>query len=222
VLERCLGSDFHRLHPLLQQQYALCSNSQRACIGHGVMERVWRGPFYMWPFLYLGSLRRIMFTDIGQDVPFTIENYAYRDGYGRETLSWTRMFAFRRPRRFDEWMIFSERRRCMLIYAGTRQHLAVEVAASVGEGGALVLRTGAQRLNFGPLRFRQPRFLSGAADVREWYNERAAYFEIDVHVAHPFWGPIFGYRGRFQLEWIECPPERIPAHARPLREERHE
>ena len=31
------------------------------------------------------------------NVPFTIENYAYRDGFGRETVTWIRTFATRRP-----------------------------------------------------------------------------------------------------------------------------
>lgn len=181
------------------------------------MERVWNGPFYTWPFLRLGSRRRVMFAETGRDVPFTIENYAYLDQYGRETFTWIREFEFSRKRRFDEWLIFSERRNKLQIYAGMRQHLAVEAVASVDDAGGLCIRTGVQRLFCGPLSLRFPRLFSGDADVRETYNQSAGYYEIDVHVAHPFWGPIFGCRGRFQIEWLECDPEQIPERARPDR-----
>lgn len=219
IVERALGTDFRRLHPAIQRQYALHSGSGMACIGRGVMERVWHGPFYTWPFLFVGSLRRIMFLETGRDVPFTVENYAYRDSRGRETFTWIRTFELTKTRRFDEWLIFSERRGTPLIYAGVRQHLAVEAAASVDDNGSLCIRTSAQRVFLGPLGFRFPLFFSGSADVRETYNQRAGYYEIDVHVGHRFWGPVFGCRGWFQIEWVECSPERVPSHARPLREQ---
>src|SRR5262245_29009133 len=110
------------------------------------MESVWHGPAYTLPFLYVGAWRRIMFPEHGRNVPFTIENYAYVDGLGRETVTWIRTFETRRPpRRFDAYMVYSERRGCIVDYLGTHQHLAVDldlagtrkvVCASVWERGA--------------------------------------------------------------------------------------
>jgi hypothetical protein len=37
----------------------------------------------------------------GRNIPFTIENYAFVDQFGRETVSWIRTFESRRARRFD-------------------------------------------------------------------------------------------------------------------------
>jgi uncharacterized protein DUF4166 len=54
------------------------------------MEKLWHGAIYTLPFLYLGTWRRIMFPESGTNVPFTIENYAYLDGFGRETVTWIR------------------------------------------------------------------------------------------------------------------------------------
>ena len=71
------------------------------------MDRVWHGRFYTLPFLYVGTWRRIMFPEYGQSVPFTIENYAYRDTLGRETVTWLRTFQTRKVRRFDAYMIHS-------------------------------------------------------------------------------------------------------------------
>ena len=54
------------------------------------MHEIWRGPFYTLPFLMIGTWRNIMFPERGRDVPFEIENYAYRDSFGRETVTWMR------------------------------------------------------------------------------------------------------------------------------------
>lgn len=46
----------------------------------GVMDRVWHGTALTVPFLRLGAMRHILFPEQGANIPFTIENYAYRDG----------------------------------------------------------------------------------------------------------------------------------------------
>jgi hypothetical protein len=160
-----------------------------------------------------------MFTETGRDVPFTVENYAYRDRFGRETLTWIRTFDFGRPRRFDETLIYSEARRCAVVYAGTHQHLAVDLHFSVGPGGALRLRTGKQRLYEWRVGIRFPQFLSGTALVEERYNEERGRFEVDVDIRNRIWGRIFGYRGWFELEERRCSMSEIPAGVRPRREE---
>lgn len=183
------------------------------------MEEIWRGPYLMVPFLWLGSKRSVMFTETGRDVPFTVENYAYRDRFGRETLTWIRTFDFERQRRFDETLIYSEARGCAVVYAGTHQHLAVELHFSVGPGGALRLRTGKQRLYEWRVGIRFPQLLSGTAIVEERYNEERGRFEVDVDIRNRVWGRIFGYRGWFELEERRCSSSEIPAGVRPQREE---
>src|SRR5262245_61154801 len=78
------------------------------------------------------------------EVPFTIENYAYRDSFGRETVTWVRTFKVRQERRFDATMIFSEQRG-RIVYLGSHQHLAVDIDLTVDANGGLRLRSGAQR-----------------------------------------------------------------------------
>ena len=76
-----------------------------------------------------------MFPEHGTDVPFTIENYAYVDPLGRETVSWVRTFSTKKKRRFDAYMIYSEDRGCIVDYLGTHQHLAVDIEVSVAPNG---------------------------------------------------------------------------------------
>ena len=67
-----------------------------------------------------------------------------------------------------------------------------------------------------------PLIFSVVADVREWWDEAAACFRIDVRVANKLLGPLFGYRSAFTLEERLCAVDDIPADVLPLREEDRE
>ena len=163
-----------------------------------------------------------MFPEQGENVPFTIENYAYRDSFGRETVTWVRTFQTRRARRFDAYMIYSNERRIIVDYLGTHQHLAVDLDLSVDSRGGLRLRSGEQRFYERAIGFRFPMLFSGVADVCEWFDDSAGKFRIDVHVSNRRWGPLFGYSGSFDVEWIPMAPGTVPSHVKPRREERRE
>lgn len=222
IYQIAMGSDFSRLHPQIQRRFGFNSEDHVAAIGRGVMDRLWHGLPYTLPFLYLGSWRRIMFPEQGQNVPFTIENFAYRDSLGRETVTWLRTFQTRRPRRFDAYMIYSVERRCIVDYLGTHQHLAVDLELSVDPRGGLRLRSGQQRFYERAIGFRFPLLLSGVADVCEWFDESSGKFRIDVCVANRAWGKLFGYTGSFDVQWLPMTADQIPAHVKPRREEGRE
>jgi len=222
IYQRALGSDFRRLHPEIQRRFGFSSADNVGSIGRGVMEEIWKGRFYTVPFLYVDTWRRIMFPETGCDIPFTIENYAFVDRFGRETVSWVRTFQSSRRRRFDAYMIYSEARGCIVDYLGSHEHLAVDIELSVDEEGGMRLRSGAQRFYEGPVAFDFPMIFSGIASVREWYDEKAQLFRIIVDVRNRFWGPLFGYRGRFTVEWQEHAAADVPSHILPQRQERRE
>ena len=222
IYQAVLGPAFERLHPQIQKRFGFSSAHGVAAIGTGVMEELWHGRCYTLPFLSIGTWRRIMFPECGVNVPFTLQNYAYRDRFGRETITWIRTFQTRRLRRFDAYMIHSRQRGKIVDYLGTHQHLAVDIDLSVDEKGGLCLRSGEQRFYEGPIAFRFPSFFSGIAEVREWYDDALEKFRIEVRVTNRVWGPLFGYRGTFNVEWRSVKPEDIPADVKPRREERRE
>jgi hypothetical protein len=160
-----------------------------------------------------------MFPEHGRNVPFTIENYAYVDRYGRETVTWIRTFETARPRRFDAYMVYSATRGCIVDYLGTHQHLAVDLEVAVDQRGGLRIRSGAQRFYEGPVAFTFPLLFSGIAEVCEWYDEATGRFRIDVDVRNSRWGPLFGYRGSFDVEWRPVARGCVPSAVRPKREE---
>lgn len=221
IFRTALGAEFDDLHPQLQRRFGFRSTDGVACVGEGVMEEVWRGPAFTVPFLKLGATRNILFPETGRNVPFVIENYAYLDDFGRETVTFVRTFELGGGlrRRFDATMVHSARRDRVVDYLGTHQHLVVDLELSVDSRGGLRIRTGEQRLRAGLLDLRVPRALLARAEVREWYDEQAARFRIEVRVASDWAGPLFGYRGSFTARYWDTTAARVPATVRPYREE---
>ena len=220
IYREALGEDFERLHPEMQWRFGFSSIDETCQIGRGVMDEVWRGQWWTLPFLLLGASRRVLFPSRGTKVPFTIANYAYVDRFGRETVTWSRRFHFRRrTRAFDATMIHSKRRDAIVDYLGTHQHLAVDLDCWVDDEGAMCLRSSEQRFYEGPIAFRFPLLFSGMADVREWWDPTAECFRIEVHVTNRFFGPLFGYRGSFSVEERACAADEIPSDVLPIREE---
>jgi hypothetical protein len=217
IYQRAMGSDFERLHPKIQERFGLHSRSGVGFLGTGTMEEVWHGALYTLPFLYVGTWRSIMFPERGRNVAFTIQNYAYLDPLGRETVTWVRTFQTSRRRRFDAYMIWSEERGCIVDYLGTHQHLAVDLELSVADNGGLRIRSREQRFYEGPVSFRFPMFFSGEAEVCEWYDDAAQCFRISVNASNPRWGRLFGYSGSFQVERMEpaVPQDILPQRIEP-------
>jgi hypothetical protein len=220
IYQQALGLRFNDLHPQIQRRFGFTSDDRIAAVGAGVMEELWHGALYTLPFLYVGTWRSIMFPEQGHNVPFTIQNYAYRDPLGRETITWVRTFHTSRIRRFDAYMIYSNRRSCIVDYLGNHQHLAVDIHIDVAPNGGIQIRSGEQRFYEGLLGFRFPMALSGVATVNEWYDDHDQCFRIQVDVRNPRWGRLFGYRGRFQVEWLDNP--QVPPEILPLRVEARE
>lgn len=217
VFARAMGEDFTRLHPMLQRRFGVGLESGYACVGRGTMTRVRRGPWWTIPVLHIGRVRNILVPETGRDVPFTIENYPYRDPFGRETVTFVRYFRMpRAERRFDATMILGPDGR-IVDYLGTHQHLAVDLELAVGPDGELVLRSGAQRFYAGPLGFRFPMLFSGRAELRESYDDDAEVFRIRLEVRNPVFGFLFGYEGEFRCEFPAATD--APAVAKPVRHE---
>jgi hypothetical protein len=164
-----------------------------------------------------------MFPQGGKNIPFTIENFAYIDRFGRETVTWIRKFKFPRAvRYFDATMVYSGEREVIVDYLGNKQHLAVDLDISAAPNGGIRIRSGEQRFYEGRLQFRFPRLFTGCAEVNEWYDDDEGCFKITVDVRNPIFGQIFRYEGSFQAAFIAAEPGAIPVGIQPLREEKRE
>ncbi len=221
IFKQKMGSDFEKLHPKIQQQFGVNSDDRIASIGVGIMEKIWHGRFYILPILYLGRLRNILFPETGNRIPFSLESYAYKDSFGRETVSLIRKYQFsKKVRRFDETMILSKTKRKLVSYLGTHQNFAIDVDVSVAENGGIRFRSGQMRFYQGIIGFVFPKFLYGEGDICEWYDDNAKKYKISVEVKNRFWGKFFGYKGTFDVGYMEVnSKDDIPKDAMPLHEE---
>lgn len=214
-----MGEEFDKLHPKIQERFGFCSSDGKRAIGTGTMDRVWRGRIYTLPFLFIGTFRNIMFPEIGEGVPFTIENWAFVDSLGRETVSELRTFDLKRKRRFDGYMVRDAQKNQIVDLQGTHQHLAVDLKLSAAENGGLLIESGDQRFHEGWISFKFPMLFSGKARVFVWYDDDIDRHRIEVEVKNKVWGTLFGFVGTFDIEWAEVRPEDIPTYVRPRREE---
>jgi hypothetical protein len=217
IFERALGDDFARLSPMMQKRFGVGLDAGYACVGTGVMSRIRRGPWWVVPFLQIGKLRNILIPDVGQDVPFTVENYPYRDPFGRETVTFVREYRVRKTAsRFDATMILSHGR--VLDYLGTHQHLAVDLDLRVEDDGSLLLTSNAQRFYEGRLiAFRFPMLFSGRAELHERFDEAAGVYRISMEVRNRVFGFLFGYEGEFTCEFPAATD--APDRLKPVRHE---
>ncbi|WP_066284984.1 DUF4166 domain-containing protein [Arthrobacter sp. B6] len=224
IFELALGSDFQRLHPMLQKRFGVASEAGYACVGRGVFSEVRRGAWWTVPFLRLGAYRNILFPDQGNGIPFIIENYPYVDAFGRPTVTFVRTLELprSRKRRFDATMVHSARRGGIVDYLGTHQHLATDLILEVTADGSLHLQSGAQRFYEGFVAFTFPAFCTGTADLYESFDDARGVFTIQMQVRHPVLGFLFGYRGEFECTYPALSNEAVPGHLKPLREESRE
>ncbi len=221
IFARAMGDDFTRLHPMLQKRFGVGLDSGYAAVGTGVMTRIRRGPWWTVPFLWIGWFRNILTPNVGENVPFLIENYPYRDPLGRETVTFVREYRVRRrPTRFDATMVLSEGSARVIDYLGTHQHLAVDLELSARDDGSLHLRSDAQRFYEGPVAFRFPMLFSGRADLVESFDDEAGQFHIVLEVHNRFFGFLFGYEGWFRCEFPAATdaPERLKPRRHEARE----
>lgn len=132
---------------MLQKRFGVDNEAGYGCVGHGVFSEVRRGAWWTVPLLRLGAYRNIHFSDQGNDIPFTIENYPYIDVFGRPTVTFVRTLELpsSKRRRFDATMVHSERSGGIVDYLGTHQHLATDLELEVLADGSLHLQSGAQR-----------------------------------------------------------------------------
>lgn len=219
ILRRALGADFVRLHPKLRERFSVGLASGTACLGSGTMSRIWHGNPMIRPFLHLGASRHILFPEQGTDVPFTIENWPYLDRAGRETVSFTRTFELpARRRRFDATMVWDSATDRLIDYLGTHQHVATELRFAADGAGGVRVRSTTQRFRMWRLDCPVPAMVTGHARLHEWYDTAEGMFHIDVRVVNRWLGPLFGYRGRFTVRYVDLHRVPVPASVKPAKE----
>ncbi|MFB5250404.1 DUF4166 domain-containing protein [Bacillus mycoides] len=196
IYERLLGDSYKRLHPKLQERYAITKGN--SFIGEGEMDEIYGGSFFVKLILKITSKFRMFFSERGQKVPFVIHNTAERDGQGKEFVRWNRTFYFHNKKRyFNAVMKLDEENNEIVDYFGEPHILVSTLNFYIDEKGGMHIFSKKQWFFMFGRKIPLPRFLYGEAKIVESYDETLQCFRIHVQVRNPLIGSLFSYKGTF-------------------------
>lgn len=179
VYERVLGSRVSELDPRLRAYFGEIPVGSVGR-GEGVYAVAGSRHRWLWPVFALLAWRRVLFPELGHDIPFTVENRGDRTA--------TRTFAF--PRRTREM-----RDEMTVVDGSLRDRLdlfEVELLMDV-VAGSLRMRSRRQWVRLGALRLRVPAIVTiSLTEQAEDDHQR-----VDVRMTAPVLGEVFRYAGIF-------------------------
>ncbi|MFG6476626.1 DUF4166 domain-containing protein [Microbacterium sp. P06] len=183
VYQRVLGERFTQLDPQLRTYFGALPPGAVGR-GEGVYAVAGSRHRWLWPVLAVLAWRRVLFPELGTDVPFTVQNTAGADG----TLSAVRTFSFPRvERRMEDTMRVVDGR--FVDGLGRRRGLVVEMELSV-EAGSVKMRSRRVWVRIAG------RHLPLGRLARVTLHERADAAEpgrqhVDVRISLPLLGEVF-------------------------------
>jgi hypothetical protein len=223
IYQKYLGNQFENLDPKMQERLGLVSNKSIKFLGTGIMKKIKRGGLHTLPALKLGEKHHLLFPNTGHNIPFTIENFAYRDELGREAVAWIRRFYFpQKIAKFDATMVYSASRRVIVDYLGIYHRLVVDLDIAVDTNGGFTIHSNNQKYLSNHRSLNIPAFLAGNAVISEWYDDKSELFKIKVNVTNKYFGFLFGYEGEFKSQFIEYDDHELPDYVKPLRLDKRE
>ncbi|MBD7936533.1 DUF4166 domain-containing protein [Cytobacillus sp. Sa5YUA1] len=191
MYEQVLGEQFERLHKRMQQRYRF---NQATFIGKGKMDIV-ENKWWLRPFLYLATKRRLMFPEHGKNIPFEVKNTLNVE---KNEVYWERKFFIGgKVRYFDANMKWNEQTRVVDDFLGYPSPLYSSLCFQVQPCGGLKIVSGRQALLIGKHELEIPSFLQVKAEVYEQFDEKIDRFRIKVKVRNRLIGTLFTYEGTF-------------------------
>ena len=196
-----------------REQYLLTRGSGNRVILEGKMHRVWRRGRWLWPLFWLAARFEMLFPETGRDVPTLVE-ITSGNWRGEPLQTWRRTFRFpNEHRRFTSRMAYDERigRIVELVGPGAVLGVVWEIRFEAPR----TLRLGADEwvLRLGPRRLRLPAWLMGTGRAVETADDSADdVIHIDLTLAHPLLGDVFGYEGTFRVRRENLVTDRTAAH----------
>lgn len=196
IYQTLLGDDFARLHPMLQQRYALQVNEP--FFAQGVMYQIKSGAKWLRPFYTVAANTRFLFPESGEQIPFTISNTCHALPNGELEVLWERTFYFpHKTRHFDARMTIDSTQTIVRDYLGKPALFYSDLHFAVTKEGTLVIRSGKQRFVLSKLECPIPKLLEGCVIVEEGYDESKNVFTIHVSIHNPLIGRLMMYAGEF-------------------------
>ncbi|WP_202703453.1 DUF4166 domain-containing protein [Flavobacterium sp. UGB4466] len=214
-----MGPEYEKLHPEIQKRFDFSTTNNIAFIGKGTMDNIWNGNKFAVFILKLLSKTNILFPRVGQNIEYEIHNYPYLDKFNREVHSMNRVFFFPdKEQRFDGTATYSQTKKHIVEYLGLDHRMVFEMGLSA-EDGAIRFTSGRQFAFVGGLKLPIPKLVRGDIELLEWFDDTEQKFYLDLSVKSKLFGPLFGFTGWFNAEYIDFRGQKIPNKFKPTREE---
>ena len=196
IYQSLLGENFNRLHPMLQQRYALPIDQPFSATG--VMKKIESGATWMRPFYTVAARTNFLFPESGENVPFSIRNTCKVLPSGELEVLWERSFYFEeKTRHFNGRMTIDPVRKVVKDYLGSPSLFYSDLHFTVTKEGRLLIRSGMQRFIIRRLELPLPKFFEGRVIVEEGFDEERQVFTIHVSIHNPLFGRLMMYAGEF-------------------------
>lgn len=201
IYQELLGEDFHRLHPKLQERYALPMGKPFYAVGE--MKMIESGVVWLKPFLRLSTRWQFLFPESGKDVPFAIKNTCRSLPSGETEIYWERTFHFEKvTRNFNAFMTIDPMRRVVKDYLGEPSLFYSDLSMRVTPEGYMQIRSGSQRFLIGKREVPIPQVLEGMVTVEEGFDDTREVFTIKVDIRNRIVGRVMAYEGEFKAASI--------------------
>ncbi|RZS58835.1 uncharacterized protein DUF4166 [Microcella putealis] len=189
--EAALGDAVDRLHPRIREYVRPVP---AGCVGRGSGTFTTAGCRRAWltPAFWLAAYSGIAFPEFERDVPFTIENRA--DARGAIRASRTLGFSSRTRTMTDR--VRPARGGGAIDAIGRGGCVETKLEAHVRDG-ALCLTSRDVRVRVASLWFAVPRALRPTITLVERWDDRVGRQHVDLRVALPRIGTVYGYAGHF-------------------------
>ncbi|QDQ02722.1 DUF4166 domain-containing protein [Lysinibacillus fusiformis] len=196
IYQSLLGEDFKRLHPMLQQRYALPVDAP--FFATGVMHKIASGAKWMRPFYRLAARTRFLFPESGNNIPFSIRNTCRVLPSGELEVLWERSFYFaKKTRYFDARMTIDPVQKIVRDYLGSPALFYSDLHFAATKEGKLMIRSGVQRFVIANRECPIPKILEGRVIVEEGFDDNRNVFTIHVSIHNPLFGRLMMYAGEF-------------------------
>ncbi len=198
--EAALGEDAAALHPRIRE-YVRPVPPGCVGLGAGSFTEAGCGRRWLAPAFAIAARWGIAFPEHGVDVPFTIENR----GDARGGITATRTFRFPQRSRTMRDRVRAGRGRAVDALGDTGRVETQLFARAID--GELRLASGAVRVRLGPLWVVLPAVIRPRITLVERWDGSVERQHVDLRVALPVLGDVYGYRGHFdyRIEPTEAP-----------------
>lgn len=195
IFHRVMEADFFKLHAKLQERYTFLDGE--SFVANGVMNSIQGSPRFLRPIFRLGTRRKFLFPDRGENISFQIINRLQTGPNGEEQIHWERKFNFDQTRYFNALMSYDVERNVIRDYLGEPPLIYVDLVFSATYEGFLQIKSENQRLVLGRIEIPIPKIFQGLATVTEKFDDKSGLFYIQVIVKNPLIGTLFSYEGTF-------------------------